>query len=351
VKKPRSSPTEAASIAQSQRNLATITPSLARALLVVVKARGHSPQRQCRGLGFSYADLYDANLRLSYQQTWRLILRAQALLDDPALGLATGACQTPVSWGLPGLAMLTCETYGEAVAYGIARQNDLGALLDVEFEMDRGEMSFAVMPRYFDPDIQVFLVQEAFASVLSVSRYMVGPEFAPRRVEFVSRDNRAKEQCARYFRCPVRFGATGNRMVFDSRWLTQRLPGHDPIISDIVRAQLETLMSSSTGRDDLVESLSQQLRARADKRPSLPELALQANLSERTLRRRLGAQSMTYRQLRDRVLYETACDLLANPALTIVDVAVALGYSDAQAFRRAFKRWSGRLPTAFRKVV
>ncbi len=108
VSKSQPGPAAAVTRSQSQRDLATITPTLARALLVVVKARGHSPQRQCRGLGFSYADLYDASLRLSYQQTCRLILRTQALLDDPALGLATGACQSPVSWGLPGLAMLTC---------------------------------------------------------------------------------------------------------------------------------------------------------------------------------------------------------------------------------------------------
>lgn len=64
-----------------------------------------SPERLCRGLGFIHADLLDRHLQLSHQQVRSLILRAHAITRDPALGLACGARQTPVSWGLLGLAM------------------------------------------------------------------------------------------------------------------------------------------------------------------------------------------------------------------------------------------------------
>ncbi|PTT79719.1 AraC family transcriptional regulator, partial [Pelomonas sp. HMWF004] len=38
----------------------------------------------------------------------------------------------------------------------------------------------------------------------------------------------------------------------------------------------------------------------------------------------------------------------AHTTQTIAEVALALGYADARSFRRAFKRWTGQLPTALR---
>ena len=84
-------------------------------------------------------------------------------------------------------------------------------------------------------------------------------------------------------------------------------------------------------------------------RPSQRGLAAQVNVSERTLRRRLVAQNASYRDLRDEARYERARDLLINSELSISEVAQALGYADPRSFRRAFKRWSGELPTAFRQ--
>ena len=57
---------------------------------------------------------------------------------------------------------------------------------------------------------------------------------------------------------------------------------------------------------------------------------------------------MSYRALRDETRFERAWDLLARTSMTMAQVADAVGYSDARAFRRAFKRWSGQLPTDYR---
>lgn len=335
---------------QPEPTAATIVPSLARALLALVVERGHSPHRLCRGLGFAYADLYRADLLLSYQQTRLLILRAQDQLEEPAVGLATGARQTLLSWGLPGLAMQTCTTLGEAIAYGIGHQNDVGAMVDVAFEVDGREMGIVVTDRVFDSRIEKFLVEEAFGSVLSVMRQLVGRELAPLRADFAFRKHGPVEPYTRFLRCPVRFAAQRNRLSFDSRWLSARLPGHDPFTSAHVREQLNQLLPVPSGRHQLVESLLRRFRADIGKRPRQAALADLANVSERTLRRQLRGQGVSYQRMRDEALHEKARDLLLHTSLTIVDVALAVGYADVRAFRRAFKRWTGKLPAAFRKA-
>ncbi|MFX6296457.1 AraC family transcriptional regulator ligand-binding domain-containing protein, partial [Acinetobacter baumannii] len=79
------------------RSVANIVPSVARSLLGLVDDRSLSAERMCRGLGFTYQDLCDQHLLLSHLQLRELILRCQRALQEPALGLAVGARQTPVS--------------------------------------------------------------------------------------------------------------------------------------------------------------------------------------------------------------------------------------------------------------
>lgn len=137
-------------------------------------------------------------------------------------------------------------------------------------------------------------------------------------------------------------------MTIESHWLGARLPGYDRITCGLVREQLNTLLQKPIGRNDLVESLANRLRVGVDERMPQRELAHMVNVSERTLRRRLEAQSVSYRSLRDETRFKRARDLLARTSMTMAQVADAVGYSDARAFRRAFKRWSGQLPAQYR---
>jgi len=335
---------------QDKRKLANIVPNAARALLGLVEERGDSPERLCRGLGFTYQDLRDQHLLLSYVQVRELILRAQRLLQEPALGLAVGARQTPVSWGVAGLAMLTCETFGDAIQYGLGHQGDAGAMVDHLVEEQGREIHLEVMPRQFDLQIEAFLVDEALASVLAVSRYMAGPSFRPLRLDLAMQRPEHEEVYRQFYRCPVRFDAGGNRVTFESHWLGARLPGYDRITCGLVQTQLNKLLVRPVGRHDLVESLANRIRFGIEAGPSQKELASMVNVSDRTLRRRLGRQETTYRTLRDSTLFERARDLLGNSDMTVAQVAELVGYSDARAFRRAFKRWSGVLPNDYREA-
>ena len=81
---------------------------------------------------------------------------------------------------------------------------------------------------------------------------------------------------------------------------------------------------------------------------SVADLAEQCMIHRRTLSRRLRAEGTAFRRLSDEVRFEIACRLLLNPRMTLAQIATTLGFSEASAFTRAFRRWSGQTPTAWR---
>jgi AraC-like DNA-binding protein len=349
TKKP---PTAAAALLNKSHEQATIVPNTARSLLRIAQERGHDPKQLCRGLGFRYQDLISRELLLSYQQVRRLILRVLQQVAEPALGIAAGACQSPVSWGLPGLIMLTCRTLGEAAQLSLQYQIQAGALFEYRLVEEGSVMHIEVIPKRFDEPVAAYLIEESLAGVLAVARYLVGDSVRPLRVELTFDSTGHDAACHRYFKCPVKFNGGRNRITLDSRWLNAPLRGYDPVLCQLLQRQLITLLTNPAGQHELLESVANQMRfSMGGETTAQPQLARSVNMSERTLRRRLQAQAVSYRSLRDSTRYERAKDLLCHTQQSITAIAATIGYADVRSFRRAFQRWTGMLPTEFRKVT
>ncbi|MEA3175147.1 MAG: hypothetical protein QOF42_2558, partial [Gammaproteobacteria bacterium] len=70
-----------------------------------------------------------------------------------------------------------------------------------------------------------------------------------------------------------------------------------------------------------------------------------------TLHRLLGKQGTSLTRLLEAKRYDRAKQMLRDPAVSILSIAWALGYADASAFSRAFRRWSGMTPDEWRKSI
>jgi AraC-like DNA-binding protein len=76
-------------------------------------------------------------------------------------------------------------------------------------------------------------------------------------------------------------------------------------------------------------------------------VAGQLAMSRQTLLRRLRSEGVTFEEVVNDVRYRLARSLLRDPALSVSQVASLLGFSEATAFTRAFRRWSGETPAAY----
>jgi AraC-like DNA-binding protein len=82
---------------------------------------------------------------------------------------------------------------------------------------------------------------------------------------------------------------------------------------------------------------------------SLAEVAEELRISPRTLKRRLAEHGTNFSDLRERLQREYALLLLRSTKLSLEIVAERVGYSDGTNFTRAFRRWMGTTPAAYRR--
>lgn len=146
----------------------------------------------------------------------------------------------------------------------------------------------------------------------------------------------------RVFRVPVYFEASETHAVFPIGVLDTPLPHADTVLNDLLQRHADRLLA----RLPQQQLLAEQVRALVARElrggnPNLQEIAKHLHLSPRTLRRRLAEDGITFHALLDDMRRELALSYLAEPGIALEDAAFFLGYSEASAFRRAFRRWTG----------
>lgn len=96
------------------------------------------------------------------------------------------------------------------------------------------------------------------------------------------------------------------------------------------------------------ELVKRQLRLQAII-PDRDTLAQALNVSPRTLARKLEAEGISFKQLRQEVQQSRAEQALSKGELSMGALAEQLGFADSAAFSRAFKGWTGIAPSEWRK--
>ncbi|MET0814355.1 MAG: AraC family transcriptional regulator [Pseudoxanthomonas sp.] len=306
-----------------------------------------------KGMRLDPQEIDDPATRVSYRQATGVVERALPALARPDLGLVVGCRQDVGNFGLLGLAMKTAETFGEAVLLGMTYQRTTGALLDIDTDTSiAGEVAMTARAPVAMPAILPFLCEEMFASSLMVARELIGPQFRALRLELAYRAPAYVERYAELFQCELRFDRPCNKLVIDSEWMNLRFPTYNAVnarqVLELCRRQLAGIAAPQS---ELAATVERFLRQHVRENPPLSAIAGVMHLSERTLRRQLAADGISFSRLHDRIRTERALELLHDHDLTISQVGSHIGFADAREFRRAFKRWTGHTPSEAREQM
>ncbi|WP_028221262.1 AraC family transcriptional regulator [Paraburkholderia oxyphila] len=283
--------------------------------------------------------------RSQEQRCFRNLLRASR---SPSIGLAIGSRLHVSTLGLAGYAMLISGSVIQA--FGCMSQFPLfmGLYFDVHVRASAEGMTVSIARYNGEPDIEAYQTDMCLSSLRLIVSDLVGRAVWPDQVNLVRRPGRYLAEYVRHYGCRPNFNANENALVFTSISGLEMPRLANEVSFNALHQQCEALERQwaamiGTRFADRARALMVRDLSRFK---SMTALAGALHMTERTLRRRLEKDGLSFHALLEEVRHEAATRLLNDGSLSVAAIAEQLGYSEPRSFRHAFRRWTGRAPRA-----
>ena len=273
------------------------------------------------------------------------------LSSDPHLPYRVGTTVHLSAYGMYGFAILCCPDFRKTMAFA-ERYHPLAApLATIEFTEEDGFASWVIEPNAratTDPQVYRFITEMQIGIHISLMRDIMGPAFTPDRIDLVYPEAHDFGLPADLIGCRLSFASGVNRIIFRSAWLDQTANLGNRTTYPVVVALCDELLNELTLRVGVAREIRAILIRDIANPPTLAAIAKLLEVSDRSLRRQLREQGISFRSLLDELRMQIALKYLRTTRLGNEDIALALGFSDAANFRRAFRRWTSKSPSEMR---
>jgi AraC-like DNA-binding protein len=181
-------------------------------------------------------------------------------------------------------------------------------------------------------------------------RRLGGRSWTPRSIDFRHAAPADLAVHRRLLGAPLRFGQPSTRILLSPADLDRPVRDADRQRLPVVERHLSDILSDPGDADPWRHALELQIASLVcDGHPGLRSVAPRLGMSVRTLQRRLDERGIRYRDLVAQVRMRMAHHYLREHGLGLGEIGLLLGYSEPSAFDRAFRRWTGTTPGAYRR--
>lgn len=330
--------------------MSTASVQTLRMIVAAWTARGKPVSELLAEIGLQPHLLLDPDGRVPEEVARRAWRVAAERSGDPHFGLGVAEIVQAHDYGALGYALSSSATLGEALrrlanAFRLFRQQASLTLVE-----ERTVARVRVDTHAQDPADLQHPVECLLARLLAGGRRATGQSFPLLGVSFQHPPPEETGAHEQVFGVAPRFSADHNELTIPRAVLALRLRTHDPAALESMDRHLQQLLcnlppdESFQGRVRRV--LTEELR-RGE--PALEAVAGRLGMSGRTLQRRLRDEGLGFHALLDALRCDLARRHIAEPRESTAEIAFLLGFSEVSTFHRAFKRWTGLTPGAYRQ--
>jgi AraC-like DNA-binding protein len=317
---------------------------LVRPFLRVLRRGGQLSDRMLVSL-----ESLDPDERVPIFTAHQLLERSEALLKDPALGLKASLELGPGDLGAVDYALASAETVEQSLNIATRYARLINDAMVFSREVIEGRLfvrlsNLLVLPRSaseFQLSAVLKLREHAWPTELSddLDVWLTGE--APRDTALYTRA---------FSPARIHFASSFSGFSFDASKLHARLRATDPNLNDVMRKHLELVLGSLPQLQSYTERVrSLLIRELSGGNATAVHLAKLMHTSLSTLGRRLEAEGTTFSAILEDLRRRLALGYLASRQLSVPEVALLTGFSQATAFHRAFRRWTGKTPLQYRR--
>ncbi|MCK9514958.1 MAG: AraC family transcriptional regulator [Ottowia sp.] len=321
--------------------------ALVRYVLLAYEKRGRDPAAALRTAHIRPEQLHDARQHVEASQFERLCSVAMQELDDEALGWFSRR----LPWGSYGMlarASISAPVLGQALARWCRHHNLLTD--DVQWEVQRGSThaQIRIVERHDLGELREFALLSLLRNLHGFASWLVDSRITLHCTRFPFAAPAHADLYARLFPGPVHFGAPVAMLQFDHAYLQLPLRRDGAALDQMLQRALPILIWPYR-RDRLLSLRVRRLLAEPRSNHTADTLAEVLCMSPRTLYRELRHEGTSLQKIKDSVRSERAQELLARTSLTIKQISGEAGFASEKSFIRAFARWTGQTPQAWRE--
>ncbi|RXH35850.1 AraC family transcriptional regulator [Bradyrhizobium nanningense] len=323
--------------------------ALPQAFWRAVELQGLRPTAVLRQSRLPVTLHHDSEATITTAQLFAIWRAIEALSGDAGFGIKMVRETSTATHMLAFIAASYAENYRDGLAR-LVRFKRLCSPDELHCEEGNGRAVFTIeWPPGTEPE-PALAVDASFAMLIELGRRGTGQPLAPIAVEF-ERAGPSTDLHDAFFGCPIRFGASKNRLVLASVDLDRPFISHNPELLQMLMPALSEAMREREGGSSFVEQVKSVLkRALPSGRPEVVDVGRDLGMSKRTLQRRITEEGTSFRSILDDARHELGMQLVTDPAIRVEEIAWLLGYRDVNSFYRAFKEWTGTTPMRWRQM-
>lgn len=326
----------------------TILAASALSLWRALESYGVDPGVMFRRAGLDPDKLHDPNARYRDSNLFKLWQLALEATKDPYIGFKVASCWHPSEAHALGYAWLASSTLKDALERTVRYIRVMSDKEQMTLEETDEEFRLVIDNPVADYPTAAEDLDATFAVVVQLCRMCLGESFNPLRITMRRPEPPDPGPFAEHFRAPIQYSGNEDSLCFDKADALAALPTAN---AEVARAN-EKIVQDYLARFDR-SSVAMQVRAKLTEQLSSGHVSQESvadglHMSLRSLQRRLKNERTSYKQLLDETRRELAAHYMAESHVSINEITYLLGFSEPSNFSRAFRRWTGKSPSAYR---
>ncbi|HXX09284.1 MAG TPA: AraC family transcriptional regulator ligand-binding domain-containing protein [Pseudolabrys sp.] len=302
-----------------------------------------------RESGLTARAINDKDVPLAVRNQIKFVELAANGINDKILGFHLASMYDPREIGLLYYvaasadtlweSFLRLERYSALANDGIVLTIKKGNLLRVRFQ-------YAGVPRHTD----THQIEFWMASLIRICRRLTNRDLKPIHVRIIHPRPDDRREIARLVDADVETGADVDEIEFPVDIGEFPVVTADPYLNRLcVQCCEETLARRETKGSPLKVKVENAIAGILPHRKiRIDIIAAKLGMSSKTLARRLSSEGCSFAKILHDLRSALAHRYLADPSMTVSEIAWLLGYAEIGAFTRAFQRWTGMTPSAAR---